>query len=165
MTPRRRVPCATTTGPGALARISARESMWSPYQLLMGRPWLTGSAGAPPDRSASTSRRGGDRVPEQECPPLIVYHRPGCPFAVKLRAQLTLARVPHRSVTFRQDRRAAAAVRRHNGGYETSPTVLVGDSYLANPSLREVRQARATIAQQHLGPARHPHALPPGDLR
>ncbi|MBJ7453568.1 MAG: hypothetical protein JHC71_16020 [Blastococcus sp.] len=74
----------------------------------------------------------------------IVYYKPGCPYAARLRAQLTLARVPHRSVRFRDDEKGAAAVRdHHEQGYELSPTVVVGSEYLTNPSLRQVREALA----------------------
>ncbi|SDF12065.1 Glutaredoxin [Blastococcus fimeti] len=74
----------------------------------------------------------------------IVYYKPGCPYAARLRAQLTLARVPHRSVRFRDDEAGAAAVRaRHEHGFELSPTVVVGTEYLTNPSLRQVREALA----------------------
>jgi glutaredoxin len=75
----------------------------------------------------------------------IVYYRPGCPYSARLRARLTLARVPHRSVRFRDDEEGAAEVRaRHPNGYELSPTVVVGSQYLSNPSLRQVREALAT---------------------
>jgi mycoredoxin len=75
----------------------------------------------------------------------IVYYRPGCPYAARLRAKLTLARVPHRSVRFRDDEEGAAAVRaRHPHGYELSPTVVIGSQHLTNPSLRQVREAAAT---------------------
>ena len=74
----------------------------------------------------------------------IVYYLPGCPYSAKLRAQLTLARVPHRSVRFRDDEEGAAAVRAHHPqGHELSPTVLIGGRYLTNPSLREVQEAVA----------------------
>jgi mycoredoxin len=74
----------------------------------------------------------------------IVYYKPGCPYAAKLRAQLTVARVPHRSVRFRDDEEGAGAVRAHHDkGYELSPTVVVGSEYLTNPSLRQVREAMA----------------------
>ena len=73
-----------------------------------------------------------------------VYHLPGCPYSAKLRAQLTLARIPHRSVRFRDDEEGAAAVRAHHlQGHELSPTVVVGGRYLTNPSLRQVREAVA----------------------
>jgi mycoredoxin len=74
----------------------------------------------------------------------ILYYRPGCPYSTKLRAQLTLARVPHRSVRFRDDEEGAAEVRaRHEKGYELSPTVVVGNEHLTNPSVRQVREAMA----------------------
>jgi mycoredoxin len=52
----------------------------------------------------------------------IVYYKPGCPHSAALRAQLTLLRIPHRSVRF----------------------VLVGGEYLTNPSPRQVREAMAS---------------------
>lgn len=74
----------------------------------------------------------------------VLYYRPGCPYSAKLRAKLTLARVPHRAVRFRDDEAGAAAVRAHHDeGYELSPTVVVGGVYLTNPSVREVREAIA----------------------
>lgn len=73
-----------------------------------------------------------------------VYYRPGCPHSARLRAQLTLARVPFRSVRFRDDEAGAASVRAHHPmGYELSPTVVIGREYLINPSLRQVREALA----------------------
>lgn len=79
---------------------------------------------------------------EDEIP--ILYYRPGCPHSTRLRAQLTLARVPHRSVRFRDDEEGAAAVRAHHEkGYELSPTVVIGNEHLTNPSLRQVREAMA----------------------
>ncbi|RFU19161.1 glutaredoxin domain-containing protein [Geodermatophilus marinus] len=74
----------------------------------------------------------------------VVFHTPGCPFSTKLRLRMRLARLPHRSVRFRDDEDGAAAVRAHHPqGWELSPTVVVGDRYLFNPSLREVREALA----------------------
>ncbi|PWW21211.1 glutaredoxin [Geodermatophilus normandii] len=76
--------------------------------------------------------------------PVTVYVKPGCPFSAKLRATMTLARVPHRAVRFSDDPEGAAAVRAHHPeGWEVSPTVVVGGRYLTNPSLREVRAAIA----------------------
>jgi mycoredoxin len=67
----------------------------------------------------------------------IVYYKPGCLYAARLRAQLTVARIPHRSVRFRDDEEGAGAVRAHHEkGFELSPTVVVGAEYLTNPSLR-----------------------------
>lgn len=74
----------------------------------------------------------------------VVYHLPGCPYSAKLRAKMTLARIPHRSVRFRDDEEGAAAVRAHHPqGWELSPTVVIGGRYLSNPTLAEVREALA----------------------
>ncbi len=74
--------------------------------------------------------------------PPVVFYRPGCPYAVRLRAKMTIARIPHRSVRFRDDEEGAAAVRAHHPeGWELSPTVVVGGRYLGNPTLAEVREA------------------------
>ena len=70
--------------------------------------------------------------------PVGVFYKPGCPFGIRLRAQLTLHRIPFRSVRFRDDELGAAAVRTATGGYEISPTVHVDDHWLPNPSWREV---------------------------
>lgn len=74
----------------------------------------------------------------------IVFSKPGCSYAARLRARLTVGRVPHRSVRFRDDEEGAAAVRAHHEkGFELSPTVVIGPEYLTNPSLRQVREAMA----------------------
>ena len=75
---------------------------------------------------------------------VVVFHKAGCPFAARLRARLTLARIPYRSVRFADDEVGAAAVRAHHEqGWEVSPTVLVDGRYLSNPSLSDVREALA----------------------
>ncbi len=71
----------------------------------------------------------------------IVYWRPGCPFCMKLRAKLRATRTPHRLVDIWQDPAAAAQVRAVNDGNELVPTVQVGDVWLSNPSLGQVRRA------------------------
>jgi glutaredoxin len=68
----------------------------------------------------------------------IVYYRPGCPFAIRLRVALTLRRIPFVSVRFRDDEAAAAKVRDINDGNEISPTVRIGGTYLTNPPARAV---------------------------
>jgi glutaredoxin len=74
----------------------------------------------------------------------IVYYKPGCPHSTRLRVQLTLLRIPHRAVRFRDDEKGAEAVRAHHRkGYELSPTVVVGEEYLTNPPPRQVREAMA----------------------
>jgi len=72
---------------------------------------------------------------------LIMYTRPGCPFSMKLRAKLRLARIPYTSVNIWEDAEAAAVVRSVNDGDELVPTVRIRDTFLSNPSLREVRDA------------------------
>ena len=51
----------------------------------------------------------------------VVYYKPGCPFGIRLRAALTLHRVPFRAVAFRDDEEGAARVRAVNDGNELSP--------------------------------------------
>src|SRR5690606_25037443 len=52
--------------------------------------------------------RGVRLIMDEEIPTL--YYRPGGPCSTRLRLRLTLARVPHRSVWFRDDEEGAAAV-------------------------------------------------------
>ena len=70
-----------------------------------------------------------------------VYYKPGCPFGLRLRAALTLHRVPFRAVAFRDDEAGAALVRAVNDGNEMSPTVRVADKWLTNPPWRDVWDA------------------------
>jgi mycoredoxin len=72
---------------------------------------------------------------------VILYTRPGCPYSMRLRAKLRLARIPYTSVNIWEDAEAATVVRSVNDGDELVPTVRVGDTFLSNPSLREVRDA------------------------
>ncbi len=81
----------------------------------------------------------------------VVYFKPGCPFGIRLRTALTLHRVPHRSVRFRDDEDGAARVRLVNDGSEMSPTVHVADRWLTNPGWRDVRDATSTV-QHHTAP-------------
>lgn len=74
---------------------------------------------------------------------LIVYYRQGCPFAGKLRLKLKLARLPHRAIRFGEDSDADEAVLIVGDGNEISPTVRIGEQYLANPTLHQIRQAVA----------------------
>ena len=75
----------------------------------------------------------------------IVYFKPGCPFGIRLRTALTLHRVPHRSVRFRDDEYGATRVREANGGNEISPTVRVAGRWLTNPGWRDVRDASSSV--------------------
>jgi glutaredoxin len=76
-------------------------------------------------------------------PEVTVYYKPGCPFAAKLRAKLTISRIPHNAVRFQDDPAATGEVRNVSDGNEISPTVRVGNRLLANPSLRQIRDARS----------------------
>lgn len=68
----------------------------------------------------------------------VVYYKPGCPFGIRLRAALTLHRVPFSSIRFRDDEAGASQVRAVNRGNEISPTVRVNGRWLTNPHWREV---------------------------
>jgi glutaredoxin-like protein len=72
---------------------------------------------------------------------MVMYTRPGCPFSAKLKAKLALARIPYTSVNIWEDADAAAIVRSVNDGNELVPTVRVGEVFLSNPTLRQVRAA------------------------
>jgi mycoredoxin len=76
-------------------------------------------------------------------PEVVVYTRPGCPFSAKLRAKLRLARIAYTPVDIWEDSEAAAVVRSVNDGDELVPTVRIGEIFLSNPSLRQVRHALA----------------------
>ena len=75
---------------------------------------------------------------------VVVYYKPGCPFGVKLRVGLTLVGIPYSAVRFRDDEAGAAKVREVNNGNEICPTVRIGQRYLTNPSISEVRGALTT---------------------
>ena len=70
-----------------------------------------------------------------------LYWRPGCPYCARLTARLRLARIPFDRVNIWEDGEAAAIVRSVNNGDELVPTVRIGERFLSNPSLREVRAA------------------------
>jgi mycoredoxin len=70
---------------------------------------------------------------------MVMYTRPGCPFSAKLRVKLVLARIPFTRVDIWQEKDAAAVVRSVNDGNELVPTIRIGEVFLSNPSLREIR--------------------------
>ncbi|MFG2982731.1 mycoredoxin [Streptomyces sp. NPDC048258] len=79
---------------------------------------------------------------------VTVYWRPGCPYCIKLRAQLRLTGTPYRKVNIWRDPDAAAFVRSVADGNETVPTVRVTsaaghESVMVNPSLARIRKALA----------------------
>ena len=77
---------------------------------------------------------------------IVMYARPGCPFCTMLRAELVEAGLPFRERDIWQDASAAEAVRAAADGNETVPTVNIGDSWLVNPSIDEVRAALRAAA-------------------
>jgi mycoredoxin len=81
-----------------------------------------------------------------ELPEIIVYTRPGCPFSAMLLAGLRAAELPFELIDIWRDQDAAAAVRAAADGNETVPTVNIGTTWLVNPSVDEVRAARAEAA-------------------
>jgi glutaredoxin-like protein len=74
-------------------------------------------------------------------PDIVLYTRPGCPFSARLRAKLAFARIPYTKVDIWQDKDAAAVVRSVNDGNELVPTVQVGEVFLSNPSVRQIKAA------------------------
>jgi len=78
-----------------------------------------------------------------DTPKMIMYTRPGCLFSAKLKAKLALARITYTSVDIWQDQEAAAIVRSVNDGNDLVPTIRVGDVFLSNPTLRQVKAALA----------------------
>jgi mycoredoxin len=70
---------------------------------------------------------------------IVVYARPGCPFCTMLRADLAAAGIGYRERDIWQDAEAAAAVRAAANGNETVPTVNIGDVWLVNPTVDEIR--------------------------
>jgi mycoredoxin len=74
---------------------------------------------------------------------VVVYYRPGCPFAAKLRTKLKLARMPYTAIRFGEEADGDAAARSAGGGNQISPTVRVDGHYLVDPPLHEIRKALA----------------------
>ena len=75
---------------------------------------------------------------------MVMYTRPGCPFSAKLRAKLRLSRIPYTTVNIWEDPEAAAVVRSVNDGNELVPTVRIGETFLSNPTVRQIRAALAS---------------------
>ncbi len=77
---------------------------------------------------------------------IVVYWRPGCGLCRSLRQQLDQHVIPHRLVNIWEDDDAAAMVRSVARGYETVPTVVIGDVALVNPTIGDVLAAAAEYA-------------------
>lgn len=81
------------------------------------------------------------------------YWRPGCGFCMMLDRSLSRAGIPLRKHNIWEDPDDAALVRRHAGGNETVPTVVIDDVALVNPSPDQVIGVLAERA---------PHLVPEG---
>lgn len=77
---------------------------------------------------------------------IVVYTRPGCPFSAMLHNRLDRAKLPYRDIDIWQHPDAAAAVRAVANGNETVPTVNIGEVWLVNPSLEQVKAALQAAA-------------------
>jgi len=77
---------------------------------------------------------------------IVMYARPGCPFCTMLRADLAAAGLSYRERDIWQDPSAAADVRAVADGNETVPTVNIGDVWLVNPTVDEIRRAIRSAA-------------------
>lgn len=75
---------------------------------------------------------------------LVVMHRPGCPFCLRLRFSLGKLADQVTWVDIWADDEAAARVRAATGGDETVPTVLVGGEAHVNPEPEWVRARLAS---------------------
>lgn len=69
------------------------------------------------------------------------YWRPGCPFCMTLDRALSGAEIPIVKHNIWEDPDAAAFVRSVANGNETVPTVRVGDTFMVNPSAKQVAEA------------------------
>ena len=74
---------------------------------------------------------------------IVVYTRPCCAYCFSLRTGLRRTGLTFREINILQDPEAAAFVRSVANGYETVPTVTIGDVSMINPSARRVRQVAA----------------------
>lgn len=72
---------------------------------------------------------------------ITIYWRPGCPFCSRLRHGLKRSNLEYTELNIWEDGDAAAFVRSVNHGNEVVPTVVVGDTVLVNPRLRDVVSA------------------------
>lgn len=64
---------------------------------------------------------------------IVVYWRPGCGFCARLLYDLDRADLTYEARNIWDDPEAAAFVRSVARGYETVPTVTVGDETMVNP--------------------------------
>ena len=77
---------------------------------------------------------------------IVLYARPGCPFCTMLRADLRANNLTYTERDIWRDDEAAALVRAAANGNETVPTVNIGDVWMVNPSIDQVRKALESAA-------------------
>ncbi len=82
---------------------------------------------------------------------MLFYWRPGCPFCFALHRRLQKRGVPLNKRNIWDDPNAAARVRELADGNETVPTVVVGQTAMVNPGVRQVLHAISREAPE-LGP-------------
>ncbi len=68
------------------------------------------------------------------------YWRPGCPFCMKLEFSLRRNGIEFVKHNIWENPEAAAVVRAAADGNETVPTVVVGNTALVNPSVKQVKR-------------------------
>lgn len=85
-------------------------------------------------------------------PAIQFFTRPGCPVSFFLARRLRRLDVPVEYHDIWDDPSAAAFVRSVARGYETVPTVVIGEVVLVAPGVRQV----LATAEEHA-----PHLLPP----
>ena len=85
-------------------------------------------------------------------PRIDLYWRPGCGFCTMLQRRLDKLGIERVEHNIWDDPADAAVVRRHAGGNETVPTVVVGEVGFVNPSAGEL----VAFLASH-----HPDLLPP----
>lgn len=83
----------------------------------------------------------------------VVLWKPGCLYCERL--MLQIGRDPRVTwVNVWRDEQANAQVRAVNGGDELTPTVLIGEDVLRNPSARELRAALPAVGGAGRAPRR-----------
>ena len=84
---------------------------------------------------------------------VTMYWRPGCGFCSMLQRDLDAAELDYEKVNIWESPAAAEYVRSVARGYETVPTVTVGETALVNPSLRQITALLAETAGDATGNA------------
>jgi mycoredoxin len=78
-----------------------------------------------------------------------MYSTPWCGYCHRLKSQLDREGISFEMVDIEQQPAAAAIVEQANGGNQTVPTLVFSDgSAMTNPSLAQVKQRLASLAEQ-----------------